>query len=140
LPHWLKRRLTFLNKHSLAAALLAALWSTYLDLYFVGKGLYAFPWRPFAELFPINILFTLIVLPIFMMIFLYWAAQVNGWGKAGMILFISLLMTILEKFAEQLGLFNHSKEWQHLYTFIGYLLFLTVIMGFHSWLRRSADE
>lgn len=111
---------------------LASLLGTYLDLYFVGKQLYQFPKRPFPEIFSINIAFTLLGLPILVMIFLRCISQVNKWGKAGVILFTSLLMPIFEKLAEILGLFVHTERWQHFYTFFGYLLFLTIITLFYE--------
>jgi hypothetical protein len=130
-----KRRLTFWNKHYLACAVLASLLGTYLDHYFVGKGLYQFPLRPFPTIFSVNIAFTLVGLPIFVMIFTHCISQVNGWGKAGIILFVSLLMPILERLAEELGMFVHSNKWEHIYTFFGYLLFLTIITLFFQWLE-----
>ncbi|MDR6998483.1 hypothetical protein J2Y67_000911 [Neobacillus niacini] len=63
--------------------------------------------------------------------------RVNGWGKAGMILFLSLFMPIMEKLSELLGLFAHTSEWKHLYTAGGYLIFLTVIYGFFQWLENK---
>ncbi|WP_042454205.1 CBO0543 family protein [Neobacillus dielmonensis] len=124
-----------MNKQALSTAVLAALLGTYLDLYFVGKGLYSFPYRPFPELFSINILFTLLVLPVFIITFLYWTSQINRWGKVGVVMFISLFMTIMEKLTELLGFFVHSDGWKHNFTFFGYMIFLTVITVFHSWIE-----
>jgi hypothetical protein len=138
LPHWPKKRLAFWNKDSLTCAVLAALLGTYLDLYFVGKGLYHFPHRLLPEIFSIHIVFTLIGLPILTMVFLYCLTQVNRWGKAGIILFVSLLMTILEKLAERLGVFAHSDKWMHVYSFFGYLLFLTIISGVYFSLKKRS--
>jgi len=111
---------------------LASLLGTYLDLYFVGKQLYQFPKRPLPEIFSINIAFTLVGLPILVMIFLRCISQVNNWGKAGIVLFASLLMPIFEKLAEVLGMFIHAEGWQHFYTFFGYLIFLTIITLFYE--------
>jgi hypothetical protein len=130
-----KKRLTFWNKDSLACAVLTSLLGTYFDLYFVGKGLYQFPHRLLPEIFSINIIFTLIVLPLLTMVFLYCLSQVNRWRRAGIILFVSLLMPILEKLSERLGVFVHSDKWMHLYSFFGYLLFLTIISGIYFWLK-----
>jgi len=66
-------------------------------------------------------------------------AQLSKRGKAGVILFVSLLMPILERLAELLGLFTHSEDWNHLYSFFGYGLFLTVVMFFHEWMRKQLD-
>ncbi|WP_304625746.1 CBO0543 family protein [Sporosarcina sp. JAI121] len=64
LPLSRKRRFSRNAFLYLPSVLLASLLGTYLDLYFVGKRLYEFPVRPFAEIFSINIAFTLIVLPL----------------------------------------------------------------------------
>jgi len=138
LPPLPKKRLTFWNKEYLAAAVLAALIGTYLDLYFVGKGLYEFPTRLMPKIFPINIAFTLFGLPILTIIFLNLLSQVNKWGKLGLILFASLLMSIFEKLAERFGLFIHSEHWQHLYTFFGYLMFLTIVSRFYFWMKKRS--
>ncbi|NRD80247.1 hypothetical protein HPT25_23275 [Bacillus sp. BRMEA1] len=125
----------FWNKHSFACAVLASLLGTYLDLYFVGKGWNQFPERPFPDIFSINILFNLVGLPFLILIFINCLSKVNHWGKAGIVLFVSLLMPILEKLSEMLGFFVHTNRWQHIYTFFGYLLFLTIITIYFHWLE-----
>ena len=40
-------------------------------------------------------------------------------------------MPIFEKFAEVFGWFEHSDEWKHIYTFFGYLVFLSFIYLFY---------
>lgn len=115
---------------------LASLIGTFLDLYMVGKGYYQFPFRPFPEIFSINIGFTLIVLPFMTLIVLRTIDHLTNGGKAGVILLVSLLMPIFEKLAEMLGWFSHSEDWKHLYTFFGFLLFLTIISAFHEWMRK----
>ncbi|WP_066369920.1 CBO0543 family protein [Neobacillus fumarioli] len=132
-----KRRLIFWNKHYVACAVLASLIGTYLDLFCVGKGMYQFPLRLLPKIFPINIIFTLLGLPIFVMMFTYCIHQVNKWGKAGIILFVSLLMSILERLAEKFGFFIHSNKWEHVYTFFGYMVFLTVITLYFHWLKSE---
>ena len=131
-----KKRFTFWNKDSLACAVLGSLLGTYLDLYFVGKGLYHFPHRLFPEIFSIHIVFTLIGLPILTMVFLYCLSQANRWGRVGIIISVSLLMPIFEKIAERLGVFVHSEKWMHLYSFFGYLLFFAIISGVYFWLKK----
>lgn len=121
----------------LAGGVLGSLIGTYLDLYFVGKGMYEFTFRPLADVFSINIGFTLVMLPIFMAVFLYVIAGLNKWGKMGVILFVSFLMPILEKLAEVLGLFKHAVEWKHIYTFLGYLLFLSAVTMYFQWLQKE---
>ncbi|KAA9014613.1 hypothetical protein F4V44_23350 [Niallia endozanthoxylica] len=115
----------------------ASLIGTYLDLYFVGKGMYEFPSRPLPELFAINIGFTLVGLPASVILLLYFLSRLNKWGKLTVILLVSLLMAVFEKFAEALGFFQHGEEWKHLYTFIGYFLFLIITAGFFRWLKRE---
>jgi hypothetical protein len=88
------------------------------------------------DTFSINIAFTLGVLPVLVFIFLEVMNQVNRRGKVGLILFISLLMPIFEKFAEVMGWFEHTANWKHHYTFIGYLLFLTLIYLFYTWMKK----
>lgn len=56
-----------------------------------------------------------------------------------MILIVSLMMPILEKLAERLGVFVHSDKWMHLYSFYGYLLFLTIISGVYFWLKKRSE-
>jgi hypothetical protein len=63
---------------------------------------------------------------------------VNGWGIAGIILFVSLSMPILEQIAERLGVFVHSDKWMHVYSFFGYLLFLTLISGVYLGLKKRS--
>lgn len=133
-----KKRFTFWNKDSLACAVLGSLLDTYLDLYFVGKGLYHFPHRLLPEIFSIHIVFTLIGLPILTMVFLYCISQANRWGRVGIIICVSLLMPIFEKIAERLGVFVHSDKWMHLYSFFGYFLFFTIISGVYFWLRKKS--
>ncbi|MCL6574220.1 MAG: hypothetical protein K6T88_21495 [Bacillus sp. (in: Bacteria)] len=101
--------------------------------------MYQFPLRPWPEIFSINIAFTLIVLPILVFVYLQIINQVNKWGKIGIILFLSLLMPIFEKSAEQFGWFVHSEEWTHLYSFMGYLLFFLFIYSFYHWMETSTE-
>lgn len=115
------------------AAFLAALFGTYSDLVLVGIGMYDFPLRPFPAIFSVNILFTLVVLPLAVMMILHYTSLVNKWGRRGIILFVSLLVPILEKLAEELGLFIHSDHWQHIYSFFGYWIFLVLIDAFQRW-------
>lgn len=137
LRHLLKRRFPFWNKDYIPAMVLSAVIGTFLDNYFVKQQLYEFPYRPFPELFSVNIVFTLLGLPVLVMILLHNMKRINLWGKAGLIIFLSLLMPILEKLAEVCGLFVHSSEWKHLYTFAGYLVFLTIIYLFHQWVEKQ---
>nr|WP_263326240.1 CBO0543 family protein [Neobacillus sp. Marseille-Q6967] len=131
----LLRKKSFLSwiKEFAPAVILASLLGTYLDLLFVGKNLYTFPHRPFPEVFSVNIAFTLMGLPIMIFFYLYVMKQLNIWGKIGVTLFISLTMPVFERFSELLGFFKHSDDWEHIYTFFGYFVFLTIIYQFYHW-------
>ncbi|STO12382.1 CBO0543 family protein [Geobacillus sp. DSP4a] len=72
-----------------ASALLASWTGTYLDLYFVGKGLYAFPKRPFPSVFSIDIFFTAVVLPLGTVFFLALMERLSRLGRMGLIAALS---------------------------------------------------
>ncbi|URM34759.1 hypothetical protein LLY41_10405 [Cytobacillus firmus] len=124
-------------KAYIPAMLLASLLGTYLDLYFIGKGMYAFPIRPFSDIFTINILFTLAVLPILMISLLKIMESLRGRFRWMFVLAISIAMAAAEKMAESIGIFVHAENWHHLYTFIGYCLFIGLIAAFHGWMNGN---
>jgi hypothetical protein len=124
-------------KGYIPALLLSSLLGTYLDLYFIGAEIYSFPIRPLSTIFPINILFTLAVLPITMMILLIILQRLKGWLKGMFVLCISLVMAAMEKMAEDMGLFVHADHWNHLYTLVGYFLFIGLIAAFHEWINEK---
>lgn len=99
--------------------------------------MYMFPIRPIPEVFSINIAFNLVALPIMIFVYLHLMNRVNNWGKVGIVVFLSLVMPIFERFAELFGFFVHSDAWKHIYSFFGYLLFLTVIYAFSQWMNKS---
>ncbi|MCM3118016.1 hypothetical protein M3610_22545 [Neobacillus sp. MER 74] len=132
-----KKPFRFWTNPSVVTVFLATLLATYLDLYLVGKGIYKFPMRPISNVFSINIGFTLVVIPVFIFVFLRVMDRLNKWGKAGVILFISLFMPIFERFAELLGWFEHAENWKHLNSFFGYLLFLAFIYSFYTWMAKQ---
>lgn len=117
--------------------LLASLLGTYLDLYYVGKDLYYFPNRPLPSIFSINIGFTLLVLPITMIVLLKIMQRCKSWLKVLFVLCISLAMAVMEKAAEDLGLFVHADDWNHLNTFVGYCVFIGLIYAFNVWMNRE---
>ncbi|MFJ5624049.1 CBO0543 family protein [Peribacillus loiseleuriae] len=127
-PDWIKNSSNFLP-----SILLASLLGTYLDLYFIGKGFYCFPIRPMSTVFSINIAFTLIGLPLLIGVFLYACNKMNSWGIGGLIIILSLLMAVGEKQAETFGLFVHSVSWNHIYSLIGYIPYLTFIYSLYCW-------
>src|SRR3954447_22805942 len=134
-PYWIKKALNLIP-----TILLTSLVGTYLDLYFVGRGLYSFPMRPFPEIFSINITFTLLGLPLLTSFFLLVCQKVSLWKKVGLVLVLSLLMSIAEKKAEAWGLFIHHESWKHIYSFIGYIFYLTVIYSFYHGLKKGRDD
>jgi hypothetical protein len=136
LPHLQKKSFLFWIKAYGPAVILACFLGTYLDLYLVGKQIYMFPVRPFPEIFSIHIGFTFVALPIIVTIYLYFMNQINKWGRVGLIIFISLVMPISERFFELFGWFIHSNDWKHMYTFFGYLIFLTFIYQFFQWSNK----
>jgi hypothetical protein len=107
---------------------------TYLDLYFVGKQWYRFPIRPYPSIFTINILFTLIGLPILTTFFLYFMEKIKTWKKAVFIIISSLVMMLGEIQSESIGWFAHHHHWEHIYSFLGYLLFMTIVWKFYRWM------
>jgi hypothetical protein len=138
LPSWQKRRFLSNKKKRLAylSTIVFASWlGTYLDMYFVGKGLYAFPVRPFPAIFMINIAFTLIGLPVFITVFLYLMESFRLWGKGVWLIIMSLGMMFMEKQAEAIGWFVHHEQWKHLYSFFGYFLFMMIVWKFYRWQR-----
>ncbi|WP_409972686.1 CBO0543 family protein [Bacillus sp. Bva_UNVM-123] len=133
LPVSRKKRLRYgidIKKY-IPSILLGSLISTYLDLYFIGKGMYYFPHRPLPSIFSINIIFLLIGLPLLIILFLIVCEKINGWKKLMFILFISLSMAVFEKFSESLGYFVHDDSWKHIYSLFGYFTFFTFIYFFN---------
>ncbi len=111
----------------LPSILFASLLGTYLDLYFVGKQVYEFPIRPFPEVFSINIAFTLIILPLSMWIFLFLVDKMLIWSRLVFILILSIFAPTMEILAVRLGFFRHGDQWNHVYSFFGYFMFLLLI-------------
>ena len=116
---------------------MASLLGTYLDLYFVGKQLYEFPVRPFPDVFPINIVFTLIILPMLIGLYLYLVDKMSKWSRLIFTFFLSALVPFIEKKSMQLGLFYHENQWNHIYSFIGYFLFLLLIWKIFEWVKSE---
>ncbi|MDF1509091.1 hypothetical protein PZE06_13010 [Robertmurraya sp. DFI.2.37] len=120
-----------------ATILLATLIGTYLDLLFTGIGLYSFPMRPFASIFTINIVFTLIGLPLFTTLFILISLRLHKWLKMMFMITISTLMAAFEKFAESIGFFTHHDDWQHYYSFYGYTIYFIFVLLFHYLLDKQ---
>ncbi|WP_042531077.1 CBO0543 family protein [Oceanobacillus oncorhynchi] len=109
------------------AALFSSIVGTYLDLFFVGIGMYHFPMRLFPEIFTVNIAFTLLILPVSVILFLYLANRMRTLPRCIMILTISTAVIFIEKTAEKLGGFMPHPDWNHAYSFFGYMLFLMIV-------------
>ena len=136
LPPLQKKSFPPSNKSLLTTMIFSSLIGTYLDLFFVGKGLYSFPKRPFPEVFSINVLFTLLALPVLMGAFILICRKLNKLKKALFILSLSLLITVLEKQSEALGFFVHHDSWNHLYSTFGYTFYFIFFYWFYQWLNR----
>ncbi len=119
-----KKQYLYRNPGSFPAIVFAMLVGTYLDLFFTGIGMYSFPIRPFADVFDIHIVFNLVGLPILIWFFLWGGSRMSKGGRNVLIIFLSLAGPVLEVFSESKGLFLHSEEWKHWYSFVGYFLFL----------------
>ncbi|WP_057770440.1 CBO0543 family protein [Cytobacillus dafuensis] len=131
-----KKYFRIVNKTTLPILLLAIIAATYLDLFFVGKGLYSFPIRPMPEVFSINIAFTLIALPLFIITFLFVCSKINLWQKIVFIIILSLMMSSIEKAAESFGFFYHHESWKHIFSFFGYIIYLSIISIIYKFYNR----
>ncbi|XJZ25753.1 CBO0543 family protein [Bacillota bacterium Lsc_1132] len=120
-------------KRKLPALLFSILLGTYLDLLLVGKQMYAFPNRPFSDIFSIHILYLLGGLPILTAIFLLFMEK---WNRITVLLICSLIMQLMEQIAEFFGVFQHSSAWSHTNTFFGAVLFLGAVYAFHRWITE----
>ncbi|WP_233269463.1 CBO0543 family protein [Alteribacillus sp. YIM 98480] len=127
-----QKKQSFLNGSNnvyayIITALFASLVGTYLDLLFVGIGVYHFPIRLFPEIFTINIGFTLLLLPLFTVFFLLAARRVSSLVRGVVIILISVVVCLIEQLSERLGWFIHGTDWNHAYSFFGYMLFLFIV-------------
>ncbi len=128
-----KKQYLYRNPGSFPAIVFAMLLGTYLDLYFTRIGMYSFPIRPFADVFDIHIVFNLAGIPVFIWVFLWVGRRVSKAGRGLLIIFFSLTGPVLEIFSESKGLFVHSEEWKHWYSFLGYFLFLLSVWAIFTW-------
>ncbi|BAU27742.1 hypothetical protein DFP93_10211 [Aneurinibacillus soli] len=117
--------------HYVPAMIFSSWLGTYLDLILVEKQLYSFPIRPLPHIFSINIAFTLVLLPIATACFLCFAEKITKAQRMALALLLGFVMPISEQVAEKVGLFHHSSEWSHLYSFFGYIVFMWVVYKFH---------
>ncbi|HEK9102313.1 hypothetical protein KFD70_23000 [Bacillus pfraonensis] len=108
---------------------------TYLDYLFVSIQMYDFPVRPFPNTFSVNIAFTLLILPTFTTFFLHIAKALSTFSRILFIILIGICASISEQFAESLGLFTHSEDWHHSYSFFGYMIFMFFMWKIYGWLQ-----
>lgn len=116
--------------------LIASLMGTYLDLWMVGKGYYSYPARPFSNVFSINVLFTLCILPITTFIFIYIFKRVRKLTRLILSAGSSFIAALIEHYSEKTGIFTHSNQWTHVYSIIGYFIFITLIWNFYKWISK----
>ncbi|TBL81888.1 hypothetical protein EYB31_02030 [Paenibacillus thalictri] len=109
---------------------------TYLDLLLVEKQLYSFPVRILPDLFQINIMFTLIGLPVGTAVFLYNAEKMRPSWRIGFVLFLAVAMAVAEQLSETMGWFSHGPQWRHSYSFFGYMIFMWLVLRFHRWMNN----
>ncbi|WP_052659421.1 CBO0543 family protein [Bacillus alveayuensis] len=139
----LPKKQFFLGKNNvalIATVLLASLLGTYLDLLLVHSGFYTFPKRLFPKLFSINILFTLVILPIITTSFLMVMSKIHPFVRPLLLLIIGIFAYLFELMAERIGLFIHAPKWNHLNSFIGYILFFMMMWRFYSLLVNSTKN
>nr|WP_081415171.1 CBO0543 family protein [Ectobacillus panaciterrae] len=130
-----KKQKTSNHRVFVATIIFSCFIGTYLDLLFVGKQMYAFPARPFPDVFTINIAFTLLILPIFTALFLRIAKTLPAFSRILFIVLIGLCISVSEQFAENFGWFTHSEAWRHSYSFFGYMIFMLLIWKFYRWFQ-----
>jgi hypothetical protein len=98
-----------------------------MDLFFVGKGLYDFPNRPFPDVFSIDIMFTVVCMPVFIVFFLFVGQHMSIKGRWLLFIVLSIGGAGLEMAAESAGFLNHADTWRHEYTAGGYFIFITLV-------------
>jgi hypothetical protein len=111
---------------------------TYLELFLTGKQLYRFDKRPFADIFTIDIRFTLVGIPLFTLFILYITKRMTFVYKVLFITIVSAIMTITEKLLGKLAWITYSEEWHHIYSFFGYFAFSFLILLLFRWLSSGA--
>lgn len=132
MPSWDKQRSSIGKWKAYVPTMIFASWvGTYLDLILVQKQLYSFPLRPFPAVFDMNLIFTLLVLPLVTAICIACLHQSRTWQRMLTILLFAIIATLVEQYAENLGWFAHSSEWRHTYSFMGYTLFIWLVWRFH---------
>lgn len=96
--------------------------------------MYAFPKRPFPDVFPINIAFTLLVLPALSAGFIQITNYLRPFARVLFTLMVGLVISLIEPAAEKWGYFTHNAGWDHAYSFFGYTVFLFLVVRIYRWL------
>ncbi|WP_379968883.1 CBO0543 family protein [Ectobacillus sp. sgz5001026] len=130
-----KKQKTSNHRAFVATIILSSFIGTYLDLLFVGKQMYAFPVRPFPDVFTLNVAFTLLILPIFTALFLQIAKALPTFSRMLFIVLIGLSVGVSEQIAENVGWFTHSEAWHHSYSLFGYMIFMLLLWKFYRWFQ-----
>jgi hypothetical protein len=126
-----KNRVRF---HSYLMSMMFASWlGTYLELILTRKQLYTFQARPFADVFPIDICFTLIIIPVITLFMLMALSKMNFLQGTLFLILIGLIMMMMEQISGRLGWIVYSEQWQHIYTFFGYPVFFLVVFLFFKY-------
>ncbi len=145
LPFLRRRQFSIGNNNSsfipyLLSMVFASWVCTYLELFFTGKGIYAFPKRPLTNIFTIDIRFTLIGLPLFTFFVLYSMNLMKGFLRCCFVLSMGVLMMMVELLTERIGWLTHSSQWQHSYSFFGYMIFILTIWKFFRWCESFSRQ
>ncbi|WCK52536.1 hypothetical protein PP175_13915 [Aneurinibacillus sp. Ricciae_BoGa-3] len=144
--HWKKlkwqslhlKRFHLNNKMSsfVPAMIFSSFLGTCADFILIKNGLYSFPVRPFPMIFTVNIFFTLCFLPAATLGFLMYAQQVTPKICWLTIIAVAAVMPFVEETTEKWGWFIHSNDWKHIYSFFGYMVYLSFVWMFHRWYKH----
>lgn len=72
--------------------------------------------------------------------FLYIAKRIERWRRWGVMVVASAAASAGERLSEQIGFFLHSEEWNHMYSFFGYFLFLAMIWNVFKWTNSGSAK
>lgn len=64
---------------------------------------------------------------------LYLAHRITNRQRIILTLLVAAVLPLAEQLSEKLGLFVHSSEWNHAYSFVGCLGFSWIVWKFHLW-------
>lgn len=93
--------------------------------------------RPFPDVFTIHVGFTLVGLPLILVVFLFVCEKLNFVGKTSAILLLASIMTVGEKLSEWFGCFLHDPSWKHIYSLFGYTIYLSFMLILYSFVSMK---